>query len=344
MMFLFLCPLSKVMHQGFHYINYLFYDKMKGTNEEIYWGDNLSEDKIAFSSWIRLVIGMSLYGFVSINFFWYGMILFPVWFMLDAIKEGIVHSNTAMMSTSIVLMIFVSLEIGLIVLLLSLPLVTIFHYLILSNKTYRYTMVTMTLIFIISLLTLVVPRVDEATLVEIRSGAVDRVDEIYSSDDYGSYEIERLKDEINNAYNNVYRLMPALIMLGSISIVYINYTMTGRMLIADGVLIQQPPYFYMFRLPPNIIIGAIVSSLTVYFLKVLGLESWELIFLNLVLLFGFSFLVQGFACINYLLLRLNVNRLLRVGIYIVLIVISSSLPIIVGVGLVESIFNFRKAS
>ena len=123
-----------------------------------------------------------------------------------------------------------------------------------------------------------------------------------------------------------------------------NYTIVGRFLISYGVLILQPPFFYKFKLPSNIIMGTIISFLSISILKNQLEELYGVIMLNLAFLFGFLYLVQGFSVLNYVVMRIGLNSIVRVLLYMVVLTMVNFYPILISIGFVDSIFNFRKVS
>ncbi|NLY20582.1 MAG: DUF2232 domain-containing protein [Tissierellia bacterium] len=304
----------------------------------------MNQDKNGYNSWIKLVLMMSIFGYVTVNFATFALLLFPVWFMMDSINHGIFHGSSAMVATCALLMYTTSSQVAIFILLLFLPVVIIFHYLVHAQKSYRTTLVVLALVFMLSFLSLFASTFDIGSIMLSKPDTLNEIGSSLMSEEMTRLEIKQINDSLNNSWNTIITIFPSLIIIVSLVFAYMNYTIVGRFLISYGVLISQPPFFYKFKLPSSIVMGTIISFLSISILKNQLEELYGVIMLNLAVLFGFLYLVQGFSVLNYATIRIGVNSVVRVLLYIVVLTMVSFYPILVSIGFVDSVFNFRKVS
>lgn len=157
-----------------------------------------------------------------------------------------------------------------------------------------------------------------------------------------SYEMSEMVDMVSNVFDFTLLIFPAIIIMVSLFNTYINYWISAAILKRLNYKDMKVPKFSRFRLPSNILLGVVVIGIGSAIISYYKLFYYDTIILNIGVLGIFVFFLQGLAVIIYLLNKTKIRGILK-GIIIGFLVLSASLmPIIALVGLVDTIFNFRK--
>jgi len=136
--------------------------------------------------------------------------------------------------------------------------------------------------------------------------------------------------------------VPGTIIVISLIIAYLNYSLISWALGKTGKKISKLPPFRVFSLPKNFILGALLIYVLSYIAVSLGIIGKELIMFNLELVFTFLFSVQGLAVVfyfGYLKKIPQIITLIVAGIFFFTWLGQSFLFLL---GLTDLVFDIRK--
>ncbi len=120
--------------------------------------------------------------------------------------------------------------------------------------------------------------------------------------DLTSYQFLEAKELLENAYKYLLLIIPAILLIMSLVVSYLNCLLSSIGLKKMGIGIINIPKFSRFRLPNNVIPGIIVMFLGVYIMNKLEMPYYETVLINLVVLVGFMFIIQGLSVVDYFFL------------------------------------------
>lgn len=138
-------------------------------------------------------------------------------------------------------------------------------------------------------------------------------------------------------------LIPTMLFLYSIISTFIAYYATTFIMRRTGISKNKFPKFSEFHLPGNTVLILFILYLGVL---VMGSMNTSLntnsILINLQLVFGYLFIIQGIAVFIFLL-RKHINTTIsRVGIFVFVLIFMSGFMAMGLVGLLDSVIDFRK--
>ncbi|AYO32098.1 DUF2232 domain-containing protein [Biomaibacter acetigenes] len=135
--------------------------------------------------------------------------------------------------------------------------------------------------------------------------------------------------------------IPALLVMSSVVSAFLNYQVTKLILSRLGQKLEDFTPFWLWKLPDYTVffflLGVLMNLLEYYWpagvLKSIGI--------NLQLIFGFSFLIEGLSLVTYYMGRFNLAKILRV-LFIFLVFFNPLISqIVLWAGLFDILFNFR---
>ena len=272
------------------------------------------------------------------------LIIFPAFFMISSVRDKLLPAMGAMAISSFLVGIFTDIQIGIFLFMCFSPMVLIFHYCVVSEKDYRFTIILMAFVLLLSFLAIDLGQTNAMEDFNYKEQIETMIDQQIKSLSEGltSLEISRLDETLREAYKFTFMILPAILIIGSIFISYYNYIIAGRSLFKEGILIKHPPIFSALKLNRFILVPMIVSLFAVLYLKYTNSEIYEAVSMNVILIFGFFLAINGMATISFYLEKLKVPRFLRGLSYILIVFIKPLLIAAAFVGLSDLIFDFRK--
>lgn len=273
--------------------------------------------------------------------------LYGIPFVVIGIKYEINISIISMILSTFVIGLLTDKLSGLFLLIIFLPLNISLIYTIKSRKKPLEIMAISTVVLIVSFFVIfsIIGDMTGVSIVnqieEFLTHALNTQLELLEEMDLSSYEMFKLKDTMEDKLKEVLLIIPSTIMIFSLIMTYINYTISVLILRKLGYGIVYIPQFSRFKLPNNILLGIGIMFLGTFILKIFELFHYETIFINITLLASFVFFIQGLAVIDYKLKAKNRNwflRLLALLFFIILIPLGS---IITFLGVLDIIFDFR---
>lgn len=166
--------------------------------------------------------------------------------------------------------------------------------------------------------------------------------EILKDTGLSNYEVLKIKDFLENAFDYILLIMPSIIMIFSLITAYLNYLLSSLSLRKLEYGIVSIPKFSRFKLPNNILLGTGIMFLGAFILKKLELLYYKTVFLNITSIIAFIFFVQGLSVIDYKLIKRNIKIIPRILIVIVFTIIIPLGWLIPFIGVLDTIFDFRK--
>lgn len=296
---------------------------------------------------VGLVLGMSFFTLAALFLMPPLLLVFPVMFIIIGVKNGMIEGIISLMTTCTILAYIIDPITALSLFLIFTPITITIIYCIKTRKTSMEVLLYSSVVFFASILLFI-------ALVNSREGSLlIKLEEVFketlslrieSLREMGltSYEILEDKNFLQESYNYMLLIAPAMLLLLSLLTSYINYALSIMGLKKVGIIVVNNPKFSKFRLPNNFSIGIIVMFITTLIAQQLKFEFVEAIVVNLTVLLGFMLLLQGLSVIDYLLLKIKVKSFLRFLFILMTLIIAPLITVVSMVGLADIIFDFRK--
>lgn len=272
-------------------------------------------------------------------------ILFPSMFIVESIKEGILKvMGTLALVVGVVSIGFGAIY-GLVIFTIFAPLILMFYYMIITNKSVAQTIIVTAFTFFTSILVLMYAFGINAEVLNSNDTYLNIANfykEIATKTNLSLTEISSLEQNFQYMYRSFLQSLPSILIIASLILSYITYTMVGRTLITKGKFITQPSSLEFLRIPQNIVILSVITAIGVYIFKDnLGALA-EVFNINLVNIIGFFLFATGLGVVKFNLTRFGVKRFMQV-VFVMFCITFSFLQIFVAViGAFDYIFNFRK--
>lgn len=310
-------------------------------NEENFFKSNLVET-------IGIIVFMFLYALLGIYYFPLNLVLFPVAFIFLGVRRGMFQSFISILAVCVLVGITVDIMSGAMLFILFMPITSIIIYGIKLRKKPSEILILSTAIFFISMLTFygyaqritgvsIVSQMEES-FKQMLNIQVDMFREMGLS----NYEVLKSKDLLESGYKYILWIFPTILILISMIINFCSYYISVLALRRSGLGIVYIPRFSKFKLPNNIVPGIIVMFLGAYLGKTLGMQYYDTIVLNVSVLIGVMFLIQGFSVIDFLLLKLGTKLVFRIILLLTLIIIAPLGTLVSLIGFSDILFDFRK--
>lgn len=270
-------------------------------------------------------------------------ILFPYQFVSESIKEGIIKTMASFLAVCLLLALLIGPGVGIGILTLFGPMILIFNYMIVNKKDVDLTIIVTAVIFFVSMIlnayTLgITPEMlksqetinkfieFQGSLMQSGNVAVDIADQTAA---------------LTVLYNKSLQIMPAILLLVSLFLSYITYSLTGRSLIKANKLIIQPNSFIFFRLPVGMIVSGIIGVLGVYIFQDIIGGNYKIIIDNIMIVYSALLFFQGLSIAKFFMVRARVNNFLQLLIVLGALLIPGAQIIFIILAVVDIVMNFR---
>lgn len=291
----------------------------------------------------KLLLMGVVVGFLGYTFFGIFYIFFPMLFMESSVKNGILPTMGVMLGVSVIVGLIFNLLAGLSLFFVFAPMILAFHYMVTSKKGYMPTLILMVVALTLSSVSLQLGLTPlgsvniEEISEELIQTQIDGIDE-----DLTGLEASRLEENLRFINEMSIKLIPGLFFIFILIIVYLNYVMVGRRLLRQGILINQPPIFSNLQLPRiSILIFGIIIGV-VLILQNSGMEIYEVIYLNSIMVFGLLFYVNGLALVSNLLGRVKMLNFIKTFIILAMVFFIPAGAVALILGVLDTLVNFRK--
>ncbi len=294
-----------------------------------------------------VILGMSLFTLASLYFFPLMFLIFPVVFIVLGIKNGLLDGIISLMTTCTIVAFVIEPMTALYIFLLFGPLVISMIYTIKKRKSTMEVLLVGTISFFTSIIVVfgIINYIEGNLLLTIEQAFKETLNiRIEALKDMGltSYEILENKKLLEDAFKYMLLIAPATGLLTSLIVSYMNYSLTIIGLRRIGIYVVNIPRFSRFRLPNNISIGIIVMFITGFVAKQLNFDYFDTIAINLTVLIGIMFSIQGLSVIDFFLIKIKVKKFFRILFILLTIIAAPLMTVVSGLGLIDVIFDLRK--
>lgn len=294
-----------------------------------------------------VILGMSLFTLASLYFFPLMFLIFPVAFIVLGIKNGLLDGIISLMTTCTIVAFVIEPMTALYIFLLFGPLVISMIYTIKKRKSTMEVLLVGTISFFTSIIVVfgIINYIEGNLLLTIEQAFKETLNiRIEALKDMGltSYEILENKKLLEDAFKYMLLIAPATGLLTSLIVSYMNYSLTIIGLRRIGIYVVNIPRFSRFRLPNNISIGIIVMFITGFVAKQLNFDYFDTIAINLTVLIGIMFSIQGLSVIDFFLIKIKVKKFFRILFILLTIIAAPLMTVVSGLGLIDVIFDLRK--
>lgn len=296
-----------------------------------------------------VIIGiMVIFAFIGFYMFPILSIFYPVPAIILAHRHSIKYSILATVASSIIAGILTNILVGVSILLFyGLPGIALAYMIKKRYKSFEI-LVGGTAVFLVFTIISI-----EMFQVITGVGFVDELRGIFNESlkiqlniikglNPSDYEVNTLEKMFQSTIDFVLSIIPAILIISSMFISYINYWTASTVLRRMGNKVVQVPRFKNFRLPNNVIIGTAVILLATFILKYINVFYYETILINVTVLVFTIFFIQGIAVILFFIDKIKVPKALKI-ILIILVIFSFPLMMLISIlGLLDSLLNLRK--
>lgn len=295
------------------------------------------------------ILGMEvLAGLIAIYFFPFLLILFPLGFVIYGVKHGFVNMGLLIAITAAVIGLVSDFTSALVVIGMFGPMAFGMTYSMRKRRRPLEVLATGSIVFFASTMLLfaffgnatgtsVVKQVEE-TFRETLFMQLEMLEGMGMS----VYELDKTRTMLEDAYSYLILILPAILMVLSFVVSYLNYLLSVRLLRALGIGILPMPWLHKFTVPNNFGIGMLVVFVGLFAVKSFDSGFYDVIFMNLIVLVGTVFIVQGLAVIDHYLLQLKMNSVTRGILMFILIMLSPMLTIVSLLGGADIVLDLRK--
>ncbi|WP_409228452.1 DUF2232 domain-containing protein [Gudongella sp. SC589] len=290
-----------------------------------------------------------LVGLLSIYFTPLVLALYPVGAVVYGIKNGVNPAAVVMTIASLIIGLgtgdFIN---GIILLILFGPLTIALAYGMKRRRRPLQVLVTGSLVFFTSTL-MVFYLADSLTGLSIinqlentfRETLFIQVDMLKGMG-LSNYEIDSARRMLEDAYRYIILILPSILMFLALFVSYANYVLTVWILRKLSIGILQMPWLHRFTVPNNFALGVIVMFIGVFIGRSLDGTYYDTIFLNLLVLVGVVFILQGLAVTSFYLIKWKMNAFARGLVIFMAIAFSPVLTAVSLVGGLDIVLDFRK--
>lgn len=295
------------------------------------------------------ILGMEvLGGLIAIYFFPFLLILFPLGFVIYGVKHGLVNMGLLMAVSAAAIGLVSDFTSALVVIGMFGPMAFGITLSMRKRRRPLEVLATGSIIFFVSTMILfalfgnasgtsVVKQVEE-TFRETLFMQLEMLEGMGMS----AYELDKTKTMLEEAYSYLILILPAIIMVMAFVVSYLNYLFSVRLLRALGIGVLPMPWLHRFTVPNNFGIGMLIVFVGIFAVKSIDSGFYDVIFMNLIVLVGTVFIVQGLAVIDHYLLKLKMNSIIRGILLLFLIMLSPMLTVVSLLGGADIVLDFRK--
>lgn len=137
-------------------------------------------------------------------------------------------------------------------------------------------------------------------------------------------------------------IIPAIFIIASALDAFLTYIVTKAVLKRMGQQLKDITPFWQWRFPDYTVAFFLLGNLLVLLETYWPVGVLKCIGMNLTMVFGFAFFIQGFSLLAYYLGKFNVGKIFRLLIVFFIFVNPLFMQVLFFVGLLDILFNFRK--
>lgn len=281
--------------------------------------------------------------FTSIYFIPFLFIVFPAPFIVLGVKRGIQHSLLSVLVACLVIYLLDGLGsvllMGAMAVFVAIPMIICIKRGFSAFTTIGIsTAIGIVFVFIVSMLISQSSGIDILNSLEVAiTKSID--EQIQVMKNLQILQDDDLQGMMKSSIAMMMAIIPSLLFIMTMLISMLNYYTSASMLRRIGFGIMDVPKFYNFRLPKDIVFGALIMGVGTFVLSLLGMGYITEISLNLTLAFSFLFMLQGLAAVIQFLRRRMRPAPLYTLLFISLLLGVRIIYVIIGV--LYSVLNVR---
>ena len=297
---------------------------------------------------VLVILIMSLYIVYGMYFVPLLIIFIPLPFVIIGIRNGIKNNIISMAITSLIVGIVLDMPSAVILLFMFAPLSIALNYCIKKRKKTSEIILISTAAFFVSLLIIVAVFNNainlngvgqyEELITEMVTMQTDKLIEMGVTNTQILKDIELLE----YAYEYMLITLPSILLILSLFVSYFNYLLSTLILAKMGYGAMISPKFSQLKLPENIIMGSGVMFISVIIMGRLNVPYHNALLLNITVLVGFIFFIQGLAVIDFLLIKGKVKLFFRMILLFINLIFVPMSGVLFFVGMFDSVFDMRK--
>ncbi len=291
---------------------------------------------------IATICSLFIY-FTSIYFIPFLFIVFPAPFIVLGVKRGIQHSMLSIIISCLVIYLLDGL--GSVLLMGAMAIFVAVPMIICIKRGYSafttiaiVTAIGIVFVFVVSAL------VSRSSGIDILNSLEQAITKSIDEQMQVMKNLQILQDDdfqgmMKSSIAMMMAIIPSLLFIMTMLVSMINYYVSASMLRRIGFGIMDVPKFYNFRLPKDIVFGAVIMGVGTFILSLLGMGYITEISLNLTIAFSFLFMLQGLAAV-ILFLR---GRMRPAPLYILLFItlLLGVRIVYVIIGVLYSVLNVK---
>lgn len=295
------------------------------------------------------VLGIEVFvSLLSIYFMPFLLIFFPLGFIIYGVKHGLVNTILLMAIAVAVVGLVSDFTSALVIIGMFGPLSAAMIFSMIKRRRPLEVLVTGSIVFFASTIALfaILGNTTGTSLINEIEGTFKETLflqlEMLEGMGMSIYEMDRTRTMLEDAYKYLVLILPAILMVLSFIISYLNYLISVRLLRSLGIGVLPMPWLHRFTVPNNFGIGMMVVFLGLFVVKTMDAEFYDVIFLNLIVIIGTVFIVQGLAVLDYYMLQLKMKSLVRGLLLFGVVLLSPMLTLVSLVGGADIVLDFRK--
>lgn len=289
-----------------------------------------------------------LLGIVAFSYLPFLILLYPLGFIMYGIKYGVNYGVVASLLAALILGIIENMTNTYVLAILFTPLVITMVYSMKKRRKPLETLLTATITFFASSLVLffladslrgvsIVNELEES-FKETLFLQVDMLKQM----GFSNLEVDRTRLLLQDGYRYIILILPSILMILALGISYLNYIISVFLLRILGIGVLAMPWLHKFSAPNNFALGALVMFLGAFLMRGIDPKYYETISINLIVLIGLVFILQGMAVVDFYLIKWKQNKFVRFLTIGLSIFLSPVLTIISLIGGIDLVFDFRK--
>lgn len=154
--------------------------------------------------------------------------------------------------------------------------------------------------------------------------------------------VETTIDSFNRSLELLPILIPGIFIMASVMDTFLTYVVTKAVLARMGQKLEDLTPFWLWKFPDFTVAFFLLGYLLVLLETYWPLGVLKAVGMNISLVFGFAFYIEGFSLLAYFLGKYNVAKPLRVLITFFALFNPLFLQLMFFAGLFDILFNFRK--
>lgn len=273
-------------------------------------------------------------------------IFFPTMYVTESMKQGIVKIAVCFVVVCAIIGAAFGPMVGLVLFNLFGPFILVFHYMIVTKRDVYLTIALCACVFFFSVLFIMYSFGITGEVLNsegTKQLIVNHIQSMMEANPGNAANISLSGQDVLGIYERCLQILPATLVLISMTISYVTFVLTGRALLVSGRLIPQPGSFEFFQIPQEFVLWGVLSLilLNVFGQDLLGTMS-QVIFSNLFTLLLFLLFLQGLSILKYVMSKAGIGTIMQGAFILFVFILSVVQMALVVIGIIDSFINIRK--